>query len=188
VQDLPPSAGGDVDVLIALDLLRRSSTLDAQRLAVAIQRTVPEAQEVLARLGDDELKLLEPTRRTLRKSLPAYRLRNEPLAALARAVTYRRRTIDQLDEKVIEHVQEYGFVTNKTLQRLFDRDLYAARNMLNDLRERGLIEKLGTARGGRGVRYGPGPRFPRARRPSPSLKPSDEHGGGKEPQLPLDGA
>jgi hypothetical protein len=29
------------------------------------------------------------------------------------------------------HVQEYGFVTNRTLQRLFDRDLFAARNMLS---------------------------------------------------------
>lgn len=52
------------------------------------------------------------------------------------------------------------------LQRLFDRDLYAARNMLHDLRERGLLEKLGTARGGTGVRYGPGPKFPASTRPT----------------------
>jgi ATP-dependent DNA helicase RecG len=88
-------------------------------------------------------------------------------------VTYRRRTIDETDQKVIEHVQEYGFVTNRTLQRLFDRDLFAARNMLSDLRERGLIEKLGTARGGPGVKYGPGPKFPKSKRPTDRSRTSD---------------
>jgi ATP-dependent DNA helicase RecG len=163
-QDLPEALTGDVEVLITLAMLRSSSTIDASRLAKAIQRTPAEAQEVLARMTDRDIALLEPTRRTLRKPFPAYRLRNEPLAALARAVTYRRRTIDQMDEKAIEHVEEYGFVTNRTLQRLFDRDLYAARNMLNDLRDRGLLEKLGTARGGPGVEYGRGPRFPKNKR------------------------
>jgi hypothetical protein len=57
-------------------------------------------------------------------------------------------------------------VTNRMLQRLFDRDLYASRNLLNDLRDRGLLEKLGTARGGPGVKYGPGPKFPKAKRPT----------------------
>jgi len=79
-----------------------------------------------------------------------------------------------MDEKVIEHVREYGFVTNRTLQRLFDRDLYAARNLLYDLRERGLLEKIGTARGGPGVRYGPGPKFPKQRRPTGVQSTDDE--------------
>ena len=166
VRDLPDVSSGDVDLLITLALLRTTPTIDARALAPAIQRTSADAQEVLARMSDQVIGLLEPTRRTLRRSFPAYRLRNEPLAALARAVNYRRRTIDQIDEKVIEHVQEYGFVTNRTLQRLFDRDLYAARNMLHDLRERGLLEKLGTARGGTGVKYGPGPKFPTSTRPT----------------------
>lgn len=168
VRDLPDSLSGDVDVLITLALLRTASTLDASRLAQAIQRTTVEAEEVLSRMSDQGVRLLEPTRRTIRKHFPTYRLRNEPLAALARAVSYRRRSIDQIDQKVIEHVQEYGFVTNRTLQRLFDRDLYAARNLLNDLRDRGLLEKMGTARGGPGVKYGPGPKFPKGRRLKPS--------------------
>jgi len=61
---------------------------------------------------------------------------------------------------VIEHVREYGFVTNRTIQRLFDISVYAARNMLAEMRGRGLLEKIGEARGGPGVRYGPGPGFP----------------------------
>lgn len=183
IRDMPSPLGGDVEVLITLSLFRTSSTLDALALAQAIQRSPAEAQDVLGRLSDDQVGLLEPTRRTLRKPFPSYRLRNEPLAALARAVSYRRRTIDQIDEKVIEHVEEYGFITNRTLQRLFDRDLYAARNLLNDLRDRGLLEKLGTARGGPGVKYGPGPKFPKARRITDTRAPRDA--GSDSDQLSL---
>jgi ATP-dependent DNA helicase RecG len=163
VRDLPSELGGDVDVLIALSLLREAKSIDAMKLAEAIQRSPVEAQEVLARLAD-EPALLEATRRTLRKPFPTYRLQNQPLVDLARAVTYRRRTtLDGIDAKVIDNVSEYGFVTNKTLQRLFDIDVYAARNMLSDLRDRELLEKIGKARGGPGVKYGPGGKFPRKR-------------------------
>jgi ATP-dependent DNA helicase RecG len=80
---------------------------------------------------------------------------------LSRAVTYQRRTLDQIDTKVIEHVREYGFITNRTLQRTFDMHVYAARDLLTDLRRREILEE-GKARGGPGVRSGPGPRFPRS--------------------------
>jgi ATP-dependent DNA helicase RecG len=166
VRDLPAELGGDVDVLIALSLLRDAKSIDAAKLAEAIQRSPMEAQEVLTRLADGEPALLEATRRTLRRPFPTYRLQNQPLVDLARAVTYRRRTtLDGIDEKVIDNVSEYGFVTNKTLQRLFDIDVYAARNMLSDLRDRELLEKIGKARGGPGVKYGPGKKFPKKRRP-----------------------
>jgi ATP-dependent DNA helicase RecG len=164
VRELPDELSADVDVLITLSLLRAQPTTDAPKLGGAIQRSPPEAQETLARLADEEYGLLEPTRRTLRKPYPSYRLRNEPLAALARAVAYRRFTLDEIDAKVVEHVEEYGSITNRTIQRLFDRDVYAARNMLTDLRDRGILRKLGEARVGPGVRYGKGPRFPRRSR------------------------
>jgi ATP-dependent DNA helicase RecG len=164
VRDLPPERGGDVDVLIALSLLRDAKTIDALKLSEAIQRSPVEAQEVLARIADGESGLLEPTRRTVRKPFPTYRLQNQPLVALSRAVSYRRRTLDGIDEKVVDNVIEYGFVTNKTLQRLFDIDVYAARNMLTDLRDRDVLEKIGEARGGPGVKYGPGEKFPKKRR------------------------
>ncbi|HEY4098343.1 MAG TPA: ATP-binding protein [Baekduia sp.] len=170
VKGLPDPLARDLGVLIALALLRTKSTIDAMQLAEGIQRSAPEAQAVLSKLADDEAALLEPTRRTIRKAFPSYRLRNAPLAELARAVSYRRRTLDEIDAKVVEHIEEYGFVTNRTLQRLFDIHLYAARNMLADLRERGIVDKIGAARGGPGVRYGPGPKFP----------------GKRQAQLPLD--
>ena len=164
VRDLPAELGGDVDVLIALSLLRDAKTIDALKLSEAIQRSPVEAQEVLARIADGEAALLEPTRRTVRRPFPTYRLQNQPLVDLARAVSYRRRTLDGIDQKVVDNVVEYGFVTNKTLQRLFDIDIYTVRNMLTDLRERDVLEKIGDARGGRGVKYGPGKKFPKKRR------------------------
>jgi ATP-dependent DNA helicase RecG len=161
ISELPAELARDVEVLLALSFLRRHSTVDAKRLADVIQRNPVEAQDVLERLAGDEIAILEPTRGTLRRRSPTYRLRSDALAALSRAVAYRRRTVDQTDAKVIEHVLEYGFVTNRTLQRMLDIGVYPARNLLVDLQTRGLIAKIGTARGGPGVRYGRGPNFPR---------------------------
>jgi len=164
VRSLPDALARDLDVLLVLALLRNRSSIDAPRLATVNQRPAAESQQVLSRLADEQIGLLEPTRRTVRKAFPSYRLRNAALAELARAVTYRRRTLDGTDAKVVEHIDEYGFVTNKTLQRLFDVQIYTARNMLADLQARGIVEKIGEARGGPGVRYGPGPGFPGRRR------------------------
>lgn len=161
VSDLPPELSGDVEVLLVLSLLRDKSSVDAKRAAAVIQRNVLQAQDVLARLAEGAEALLEPTRSSVRRQFPVYRLRPDALAGLARAVSYRRRTVDQIDEKVIEHIREYGFVTNRTLQRMFDMHVFAARNLLTDLRERGLVSKIGDARGGPGVRYGPGRKFPK---------------------------
>lgn len=157
IADLPPQLAGDVDVLLTLSYLRSKSTVDAARLAHLIQRNPIEAQDVLDRLAADDVAVLEATRGTMRRRFPSFRLRHEPLATLARAVGYRRRTGDETDEKVIEHILEYGFVTNRTLQRMFDINVYAARNLLTDLQARGIVQKIGTARGGPGVKYEAGP-------------------------------
>lgn len=158
--ELPTKAARDVNVLLALSHLRGKSSIDAPHLAATIQRPPAEAQEVLSVMAT-AYGLIEPTRRTARNAFPSYRLRSETVAAMSRAVTYRRRTIDGTDQKIIDHVREYGFVTNRTLQRLFDIHVFAARDLLNNLREREILEKIGDAKGGTGVRYGPGPRFPR---------------------------
>jgi ATP-dependent DNA helicase RecG len=160
IAELPESLARDVDVLLALSMLRTSRSISARELSSDIQRSILEAQTVLARLAADDVGLLEPTRRTARRPLPSYRLRPEALAALSRAVSYQRRTLDQIDAKVIEHVREYGFITNRTLQRTFDMHVFAARDLLTDLRRREILEKQGEARGGPGVRYGPGSNFP----------------------------
>jgi ATP-dependent DNA helicase RecG len=160
INDLPEELSRDVDVLLALSLLRAKTSITAQQLSGEIQRSPAEAERVLARLASDDVGLLEPTRRTVRHVFPSYRLRGDALAALSRAVTYRRRTLDQIDAKVVEHVREYGFITNRTIQRLFDMHVYAARDLLTDLRKRGILEKQGSARGGPGVKYSRGENFP----------------------------
>lgn len=174
LNDLPEELSADVDVLLALSALRMRSSISAIDLAPLVQRTAAEAQDVLARLADDRSAVLEPTRRTASNQFPSYRLRPDPLALLARAVSYRRRTMDQIDAKVIEHVQEYKFVTNRTIQRMLDVHVYGARDILSDLRSRGILAKLGDARGGPGVRYGPGPHFPRETRGSSGARPTED--------------
>ena len=155
---LPDEFAGDVEVLLVFSWLRHHRTVDAGHLAATIQRSVMEAQRVLALLAD--AGYLEASRRTAARSTPTYRLRSETIAAMSRAVGYGRRTTDDVDHKIVEHVREYGFVTNRTVQRLFDINVPAARNLLVEMRGRGLLEKIGDARGGPGVRYGPGRDFP----------------------------
>lgn len=166
VAGLPDDVGRDVDALLCLSQLRRRRTVDALGLAPVVQRSPAEAQRVLLRLAEG--RVIEPTRRTAHHPAPAYRLRPEAIAGLGRAVAYGRRQLDASDEKVLEHISEYGHITNRTVQRLFDLDVYAARNLLADLRKRGLVVKIGDARGGPGVRYGPpsgtpGPAQPQTR-------------------------
>jgi ATP-dependent DNA helicase RecG len=162
ISDLPIRAARDINVLLSLVHLRHHSSIDAYILAKTIQRTPVEAQEVL-RTMVDEYSLIVPTKRTAGKQFPTYRLRAEVLAAMSRSVAYRRVAFDDMDQKVIDHIREYGFVTNQTMRRLFDLHVYAARDLLNSLRDREIIEKIGDARGGTGVRYGPGPRFPKSK-------------------------
>lgn len=158
VSNLPSELSGDVDALLAFTWLRHKRGIDARQLAETTQRSVADAESVLRRLATGGF--VEPTVRSARSTNPTYRLRSETIAAMSRAVTYGHLDQSGRDQKVIDHVREYGFVTNKTVQRLFDTNVYNARNILTDLRRRGIVEKLGDARGGVGVTYGPGPNIP----------------------------
>lgn len=146
INDLPPKAGRDLNVLLAMAHLRHNSGIEACKLAGIIQRTPVEAQEVLLAMAE-EYDLVEPTKRTAKKPFPTYRLRSDVLAAMSRSVSYRRRAVDDTDQKVVDHVREYGFVTNQTIRRLFDIHVYAARDLLNSLRERQILEKIETHAG-----------------------------------------
>lgn len=158
VSNLPEELGRDVDALLTFTWLRRKRGIDARRLAGMSQRPPADAESVLRRLASGGF--VEPTVRSARSTHPTYRLRPETIAAMSRAVVYGHLDQSGRDQKVVDHVQEYGFVTNKTIQRLFDTNVYNARNILSDLRRRGIVEKVGDARGGVGVTYGRGPEFP----------------------------
>jgi ATP-dependent DNA helicase RecG len=160
INELPTTLGSDVEVLLGLSALRSRPSLSAAALATLIQRSPAEAEEVLRRLADEQIGILEPTRHTAGRRYPSYRLRSRPLAQLGRAIVYGTRGLDETDTKIIEHVREFGHITNAALQRMFDIHMFAARDLLNDLRKRGILIKMDEARGGTGVRYGPGPQLP----------------------------
>jgi ATP-dependent DNA helicase RecG len=156
--ELDPKLAADLEILYALSYLREHRSLNGDMLALGIQRSPAEAQQTLERMTDAEL--VEPSRRTARKVFPNYALAPSVLAALGRAVVYHRRDADGIDQKIVEHVTEYGYITNQTLRRLFDLGVYPARDLLRHLQERGVLRKLDEKGGGPGIRYGPGPDFP----------------------------
>lgn len=155
--DLDPVQGGDLEILLGLSALRGKKTLTAESLAPRIQRSVSAAQAVLERMMN--AGLIEPSRRSARRPFPTYSLAAGSLAGMGRAVTYHRRGADGIDQKVVQHVNEYGHITNQTLRRLFDLNVYQARDLLRDMQTRQLLSKIDDKTAGPGVRYGPGPRF-----------------------------
>lgn len=160
IAQLPDPERDDVDTLLVLLTLCGRRTITAAELAPIIQKQVAEAAAVLDRLAQDPLGLLEPTRRTRHYVRPEYRLRADVLRSLGSAVRYRRRTVDEIDRKVIAHVHEYGRITNRTLQNLLDVDVYRARDILRDLTGRELLVRTSIQTRGPSVEYGPGPAFP----------------------------
>ena len=168
----------DTDAMLVLFRLCTVKTASAQQLAPLLQKSVPEVEQVLRRLATDSVGILEPTRVTTRRTNPSYRLRGDVLRELGSAVPYQRRTVDEIDRKVIAHVREYGKVTNRTVQNMFDVEVQRARGILKDLVDRHLIRKTSRAQRGPGVEYGPGSRFPGKPKP-PTKSGAPEFGPGR---------
>ena len=147
-------------MLILLTLLTHR-TIDAAELTPVLQKPdIEETQSVLARLSGERLRLLEPTRESARRAYPRYRLREEALTALGPAVSYRRRTTDQIDRKVIELARETGTINSRMVRILLDLDMAGASRVLSNLVDRGVLVKTSEASRGPGVTYGKGPAFP----------------------------
>lgn len=163
VAQLPEEERDDTDTMLILFRLCSSRTANALDLAPLLQKTVNEAEASLRRIASDRPGILEATRQTFRRAHPTYRLRGEVLKALGAAVSYQRRTVDELDRKVIAHVREYGKVTNRTVQNFFDVSVQRARDILADMVRRQILVKVSSHQRGPKVEYGPGSRFPEAR-------------------------
>ena len=168
----------DTDTLLAIRYLCTKKTVNASTLAAIIQRSENEAQDVLRRLASQPIDILEPTRGTMSRRFPSYRLRADVVGQLGNAVAYHSRAMDDMDRKIIEHLEDYGEVNSRTIQRLFDLDVYKARDILRDLVGRELITRISTQARGTAVRYGPGPSFPsakvRKRLPKKATAPQEE--------------
>lgn len=166
VSQLPADERDDTDAMLILFTLCRRKTVTAEDMAVILQKGEAETEIILRRLAQESPGILELTRETQRSRRKSYRLRGDSLKALGTAVRYHRRSTDQVDRKVIAHINEYGKITNRTLQNLFDIDVWRARDILADLQSRALIVRTSEAVRGPNVEYGRGPKFPRGRKRS----------------------
>jgi ATP-dependent DNA helicase RecG len=178
VAQLPTDGDGEheIDVLMVLHSICRKRTLDANDLAPLTQRTTTEAQTLLERMTRAPWLLIEPTRQTVNNRLPKYRLTNESLQQLGNAVHYHRRSADDIDRKVLAHVEEYGRVTNQTVRNLLDVSVTRASSILRDLCDRGLLIKTSEQQRGPNVEYAQGENFDntrptRARKPPRMVQP-----------------
>jgi ATP-dependent DNA helicase RecG len=168
VAQLPTEEQEDTDAMLVLFTLCRQRTVSCIDIAPVLQKRPAEAEIALRRLSEDHPGMLEPTRESSRHRQPIYRLRADALKALGSAVQYHRRTVDETDRKIFDHIREYGRITNRTLQNLFDTDVYRSRDILADMQRRELILRTSQAERGPGVTYGPGPKFPK---PGRAAKP-----------------
>lgn len=160
VAQLPEREREDTDTMLVLLKLCSHRTITSDGFAQALQRSAAETERVLRRLSEDAVGILEPTRQTFRRTFRTYRLRAAALKELGSAVPYQRRSIDEIDRKVISHVREWSTINNRTVQNLFDVGLQRARSILADLVSRRILVKVSEHERGPGVEYGPGPIFP----------------------------
>lgn len=163
VFDLPEAERNDTDTLLIVLLLCRKKSITARDVAPVIQRDLTATEAVLRRLTSGEAQILEPTAGTTGRAHPNYRLRGQSLAALGPAVTYHRRSASDVDRKVIEHVREYDTINSATIQRIFDVDVWQARDILRDLVGREILVRISEQARGPAVKYGTGPQFPEKR-------------------------
>jgi ATP-dependent DNA helicase RecG len=158
---LPPGESEDADTMLILFTLLTRRTIMASDAGPLLQKPEPEALAVLERLAAEPVRLLETTRESARRASPVYRLREHVVAALGASLTYRRRTTDEYDRKIIGLVRETGEVNARVVRLLLDLDSAPASRVLADLVERQILVKTSEAQRGPGVTYGPGPAFPR---------------------------
>ncbi|MDH3051246.1 putative DNA binding domain-containing protein [Gordonia alkanivorans] len=160
VAELPEDLKNDTDTLLILMRLCAKKSVTAQQIAPIIQRSVEDAESALRHASQSEVELVEPTAGTRNRKYPNYRFRGDVLARLGPAVAYHSRTSGEVDRKIIDHVREYNSINNATVQRLFDIDVYGARDILKNLVGREVLTRVSTQTRGKAVKYGPGPRFP----------------------------
>lgn len=162
---MPREETEDADTMLVLLTLLTQRTVSAPQLVALLQRSVIETQTVLERLAAQPA-LVESTRESARMTFPDYRLLGRVLAELGPAVTYNRRAATDDDRKIIGLVRESGEINGRTVQLVLDLNSEAASRVLRDLVDRGILVKTSKAQRGRGVTYGPGPDFPKAKRRS----------------------
>jgi ATP-dependent DNA helicase RecG len=157
VATLPPEDSANTDTLLIVYTLLHSSKVTAQDLAPLLQKPANEVETELRRLASPPLSIIEPTRQSARRSHPQYRLQESAVTTLGPAVTYRRRTQDEIDRKIVGIVQETGHVNARMVKLMLDLDAVPASRALSHLVSTGILVKTSNAQRGPSVTYGPGP-------------------------------
>jgi ATP-dependent DNA helicase RecG len=158
---LPTDEARDADTMLVLLHLLTNPSVAASEMAPLLQKDLDETLVTLDRLSAAPVHLTERTRGSARRADPRFRLREDVVAALGSAITYRRRTPDESDRKIIGLVGETGEVNARMVRLILDLDATATSRVLSSLMERDILVKTSKAQRGPGVTYGPGPRFPR---------------------------
>lgn len=165
IAELPPDLREDTDAALVIHHLRTHATVNAPTLAPVIQKTPAEAQEILRRLADDSFDLIEPTREKRRFEMPEYRFRERVRAELGTLLGYHRHEQDEIDRRMIEHLREYGTISNRTVQNLLNVGVFRASAILRELAQRGMVRKTDDSpERGPTVRWEPGADFPAKKR------------------------
>lgn len=173
VSTLPAAEQNDTDTLLVVATLAVRRTVNADQLAVVVQRDPTATQAILSRLAQGSAELIEPTPRTVNRRYPDYRLRSAAIAALGPALSYQSRPKADSDRKIYAHVREYGSINNAAVQRMFDVDVYAARDVLRDLVGREVLVRISEQSRGTAVKYGAGPKFPSKKSESSEAEMTD---------------
>lgn len=167
VATLPLERRSGPDTLLVMLALLRKRTVTAKEMSPTLQKEAAELEIVLQHLAGPETGFIERTRESANLRVGVYRLRDQAIAGLGTAVTYRRRVGDDIDRKVIEIVRETGQINGRMIRTLLDVGTSTASRILADLVERKLLVKTSEAQRGPSVTYGRGSDFParRARNP-----------------------
>jgi ATP-dependent DNA helicase RecG len=160
VSSLPSGEQDDTDALLVVSTLVSRRSISAEQLAPIVQRDPDAAQTALLRLTQGGAQIIEPTPRTGARKYPDYRLTSTAAAALGPALAYQTRARGDAERKVVAHVRDYDSVNNDAVKRMFDVDVFAARDILKELVDRGVLVRTSEQRRGTAVKYGRGPKFP----------------------------
>ncbi|MGP6176288.1 RNA-binding domain-containing protein [Microbacterium sp. A196] len=174
VASLPSIEQDDTDALLIVSTLVSRRVVNAEQLAPIVQRDPDAAQATLLRLSQGVAQVIEPTQRSSARRYPDYRLSAASVAALGPALAYQSKPKGDVDRKVIAHVRDYGSINNDAVKRMFDVDVYAARDILKDLVQRGVLARTSEQTRGTAVRYGGGRKFPAKARATNVARATDE--------------
>lgn len=135
---LSPELRENVDAVLLLDHLCRRPTLTRNDAARILQVDPEEATHRTDALTAPPAGLLE--RGADSRGKPTWKLLPTTAAGLGTAVAHRTKA-SQARRRVEAHLDEYGWITNKTVRNMFDLDVQQARQVLSDLRDSGVLTK-----------------------------------------------